>query len=719
MADLGKFYNQWKDNLFQYCAIGPLLAFFLWLSLTTATGLKSEFSTFTGQVGYDAAKIATINATSNAGGSLENVFRFAFAIIIMVAGLKFSGQVAGAAGGQAAALGGYLEGKGRSIRERIEGVPGRAAGALATTAGAVREGMSERIRREAGTRRDLFTIPFTGGKKFGYNVPTATRLFTKKGREEFGEAALERARGIGAGTHTHKLHTLEHQADEQRKLLENAGEMGTIEDIRKKMNSSDERTQLAAFKMLAEKGQVTKDDRAKFQESKLWKSLGEEEKIELGEKLEDSYYKATGGHMPMNEYRYDKETGQNITSRDHFLKSKLKIADGSGKLSSASDAESMEAFLGGNGVSKADIDEMEKKGIIAAGENVGTFKKRLTKLQEYEEISDEISSNSKEDMVKAAKWTQNGNADTQSEESVAGFYRGMTKNKQYVGSFGKDAREMHMNRLDYMYASASERVDLIKAGKMKDIMRRDGESDADYQGRVAKFNETMDASRKNLEDAKVNVAELRRELGASFDDIGTKIAGTENSGGYADNMNLDIGGIKKDLGSKAINTHGTTIFRLNGLREVIGKSGKKGGGAKDIAGMIKKVREGMADQMAQSEARGVLVDRVKYDVDDTALKNIEERIRNLKDGERLDDLTLIQLQTLLGRPENDKTIAGKLKDGAYADGTKATAKDIEKRMDQRIQAAGARGAASVYNFMMGMNSSNQQGGGKQKNKKTP
>lgn len=131
LSKAGGMYSQWWDKLTAAVMLGPILAFFLWLSLAaTSSGLTDGFDP-EGKLVEDVPSSPIVNESAG----LNNILTYVIGIALLLAGLEIASQTAGALGGVAASA----VNKGTGISKKLAAAPVAIAGAGA--AFGVRQGI--------------------------------------------------------------------------------------------------------------------------------------------------------------------------------------------------------------------------------------------------------------------------------------------------------------------------------------------------------------------------------------------------------------------------------------------------------------------------------------------------------------------------------------------------------------------------------------------------
>lgn len=130
-----KYASQWWGDFTKNLIIGPVLAFFIWLSFASLVDLNSN-SNFDGIEGFMASEQATKMCQTDANGACvfgtsELMLKFIISIAMLLGGMKIAQEIGGAAGGMA----GKIAGKGKGLALMGAGAVGGFALARAKWAG--------------------------------------------------------------------------------------------------------------------------------------------------------------------------------------------------------------------------------------------------------------------------------------------------------------------------------------------------------------------------------------------------------------------------------------------------------------------------------------------------------------------------------------------------------------------------------------------------------
>ncbi|MFA6995315.1 MAG: hypothetical protein WC249_02800 [Patescibacteria group bacterium] len=163
-----KYASQWWTEFTKNLIVGPVLAFFLWLSLASLSGAnpqKFDTSAATTNGNADLAKIQDSSSVGSVGGTPSALIKFIVGIGMLVGGLKISSEIGGAAGG--------IAGKGMSKIQKGASLTGAYAlgrakavgGAVGRTARNTSLGLASATTKGVGSLINQASGP--GGNKAG------------------------------------------------------------------------------------------------------------------------------------------------------------------------------------------------------------------------------------------------------------------------------------------------------------------------------------------------------------------------------------------------------------------------------------------------------------------------------------------------------------------------------------------------------------------------
>lgn len=139
--------SQWWSQFGKWVTIGPILAFFVWLSLTIAAAPSSSGESMSQSMGFNKASTKeqaavvgnegigtdTLAASISSISSSDNLLSFAIAIAMLVMALMTAQQMGGVAGGFAGKALGKIQGAGTAVLKAPKKALGAAGGAIART----------------------------------------------------------------------------------------------------------------------------------------------------------------------------------------------------------------------------------------------------------------------------------------------------------------------------------------------------------------------------------------------------------------------------------------------------------------------------------------------------------------------------------------------------------------------------------------------------------
>lgn len=206
---VSSFANQWWDQFFNYCLVGPCIAFFLWISLITM--VKLNYDQMFPVQSADRAKYDMNEIGRNA--RLDNLLSILLGIIMLVAGLQTCSKYAGAGAGIMTKAANSIKDKTAGRLERtatgIAGLPGRAVGAVGKGVGVGVGAFGSRLELRGGT--------------LGSIARGARLLGTKKGRETLGERFEASAYATIGGQPGARVDQRQKEIDNQANMLKRAG----------------------------------------------------------------------------------------------------------------------------------------------------------------------------------------------------------------------------------------------------------------------------------------------------------------------------------------------------------------------------------------------------------------------------------------------------------------------------------------------------------------
>ena len=184
-----KYASQWMTEFGKYVPMGPILAFFLWLSFAIMGTSHSTFDSITGATGDLSAGVSSV-------GSPVNMLSFVISIGVLWMALKYAGQTSGIAGKFAGTMmgklqgagGAVLKGGGRALKGTLK-APFKVAGGTLARAKWLQKG----VDNVAGARGGWGQLAkFTGVRA----VSERTGLAMSKNRAGYKKKATERVQAL-------------------------------------------------------------------------------------------------------------------------------------------------------------------------------------------------------------------------------------------------------------------------------------------------------------------------------------------------------------------------------------------------------------------------------------------------------------------------------------------------------------------------------------------
>jgi hypothetical protein len=226
-------YKNWWSQFIKQATTGPLLAFFIWLSLATLGQGPADNNQWAKQIGFNAPDTNVSVNQPQAGvgdiGTTGQLMRFVISLGLLIGGLIVSKQFGGLAGaaisqvvGRAQKGAGWLKRKGKVAAKRAGAYAGRktwqgakAAGrgglGLAKTADyAISKRIAERERTFKTHEGEEFKMRVPYGYEQGFLTRKAGQIkesaFTKAGRRKHFENAVRTATGIETNADFNRRH---------------------------------------------------------------------------------------------------------------------------------------------------------------------------------------------------------------------------------------------------------------------------------------------------------------------------------------------------------------------------------------------------------------------------------------------------------------------------------------------------------------------------------
>ena len=270
IAKAKSYAKEWVSQFSRYLVVGPLMAFFLWLSFAAFKTTSSATSTMFNKTDNEAMTAAQ-GVMQPAALQPDNIGGLIVVIAFLVGGLAATKKL-GVAGG---ALGAGLVDKGRSAvtsnAKKLAAMPYKAAGVVAGS-----------TISAAGKRMEL------AGGKVGALARGTRLIATKEGRKTLAERTEARIMSGVGGLPGAKVAQREKEIKRQEDLLKLAG----VEDDPQKMAAMQEKYEekgdsmgyLALMNLKAKKGKIKPEDFDKAVEIGAFNHYGDVKKTQVKDK---------------------------------------------------------------------------------------------------------------------------------------------------------------------------------------------------------------------------------------------------------------------------------------------------------------------------------------------------------------------------------------------------------------------------------------------------
>jgi len=210
---IAQYSQQWWNEFFNYCIIGPFIAFFLWLSLVTIVQLNYNQMV----PSYDPAKREGAKIGDMKGGTMDNVLSILLGVVILVMGLSQAGKM-GVAG---ASLATSAAGK---VKSMTVGNLERAATRVGAVAyGAARGAVRAPFRGAGIAVGALGQRAELKGGRLGQIARGARLIGTKEGRVTLGERFRASTLATIGGQPGARVDQRQKEIDNQANMLKRAG----------------------------------------------------------------------------------------------------------------------------------------------------------------------------------------------------------------------------------------------------------------------------------------------------------------------------------------------------------------------------------------------------------------------------------------------------------------------------------------------------------------
>ncbi|MFC1599120.1 hypothetical protein ACFL2U_03915, partial [Patescibacteria group bacterium] len=347
-GQIGKISGEWWGKFLNYCMIGPFLAFFLWLSISTMTELNA--AQMADPSDYDGIEICADSEACQ----LDNMIGFFMSIVLLVGGLVYSAnfgvvgsqwgasKVQNMRGRASAALdrgarmavGAATFVPRRAMRPISAKVMGSVGGNLARLSDKYIHGAPSEKGRVGRFIDKARKAPVVGGvvdraARAGGSVSRGGRAFlrgtTDKGQDQLYRETFAAARSKGPKG----LAEEEERAKIDEEMIKDIEQESGAIDSQKKYtellnhakDTGDYRRHRALLGIGAKKGFMQEKDVDDFRErftgkGKMYKGEDDMAWVRYTQKLEDTHYEQTGEVLPLNKYVLDDE-GQLIDREDY------------------------------------------------------------------------------------------------------------------------------------------------------------------------------------------------------------------------------------------------------------------------------------------------------------------------------------------------------------------------------------------------------------------
>jgi hypothetical protein len=247
-SKIGSYWSQWFKQFIEYCMVGPLLAFFLWLSILS---LGSDYTTEYSQKMSPEVSVGqtSLAVTQNKAGRLDYIMKYVLGILMLVAGLKFTAdtKVMGSsmAGKAASKLQDMSLGRMERAASWVGGLPGAGAGLGYKYAGmTVKEGLGRMER---------------GGGVSGRLAKWARLAGTKEGRQTLGERTEARIQAHVGGQKVALQEQRQKEQDRYAKQYKLAGVAENPDMMKKELAKATGDRKQALMDILGDEGKMTKE----------------------------------------------------------------------------------------------------------------------------------------------------------------------------------------------------------------------------------------------------------------------------------------------------------------------------------------------------------------------------------------------------------------------------------------------------------------------------
>jgi hypothetical protein len=544
IGPIGSLSTQFWKYLWQYLSVGPVLAFFLWLSFSTLSTMNDSLGL------TELTKNTSTNPSVGLGkaGEFSFIAGYLFSILTLIGGLIVTSQFSVMGASYAKGATDWMK---KQTQSRIEGYA-RRAGAAAAGAGAFLAKAPVRAVKplSAGVAKGLSERLQAG--KF-------TQALTSAGRERLGKtwsaAAESLVRGGRKGT-VYKRETEKAIAQEMREKVRTDIDFNNIDVVNRELASELKKSPRmrnnsymeALYTAKADMGKLEDDDvKAMKEPGGFLAKKGRLERKLFLEDMEDRFQKKNGWRKSFSDY-YDNpftnqiedfseisqkadmtfakiksQTGEDLSQIPFSAITKKDKTTGLFKLDRNAEFNKLDAGK------RAALEKLEAdsagKGFDSDFYNIARSGEILTKRQD--EVRKSIASADQKQANLIAENIDWANPGVSPETSVAES-QGMTAQRNYYGKFTQLARDNIAARKTAEYLRGEERADFIMSNKDKfspKLLQKSGESKQDYIKRIDGYYKESDRAHDNYTEEQ-HQAELDAYISAttSYDADGRVIA---------------------------------------------------------------------------------------------------------------------------------------------------------------------------------------------------
>nr|MBD3359316.1 hypothetical protein [Candidatus Buchananbacteria bacterium] len=578
---VGSLASKWWGQFFNYCMIGPFMAFFLWLALLTMVNLNHDQMVPSDQ--YDFGKRQGQQILNSKAGSMDNMISIMMGILMLVGGLKFSQEFAVAGSGMAGRAADKMKNTAQNTLERgarrsarAVTAPARWAGRAAKPlVGATREAGAQRLERsrvgkyltKAGRARGMEKLQAAIKKPI---VGSATKRETDaKHAEAYGETR----------TDINKKNAAEVKKQFKKEILggeTNIDEDGNVKDL-DAVSKNKEAMEFYA-QTLADNGKLTNKEVKQLQQAGFFKDKDKLEKQLFLEDMEDRVEKSTGRKKAFSSLVYNEETNEyeDLSDLEQRGEASMRNAvDNSGNAVDLSDVE-MKSITEKNNDGTYKLDTSSKafkdlsqdkqealQNLVSSGTDIGSDFYNVARLGDVlqskrKEVREGTASVSDDQANKIAKQKDFGDP-SESPDFAGAEMDGLTYKVASVSGWDDPSRANVKVKEEMRFAqNNAERREIIENNKQhfdQSLHRRIdpttglSETDSQWEARIEKYYKKMDDQTANLSAPELERHQkLYKAVSAEYDDDGrVQKEGTKNK-----NIAQKINKIRKKEGARAV-----------------------------------------------------------------------------------------------------------------------------------------------------------------------